>query len=336
MRKGLRRQWSGLRAMFKKIIKKVALFSNATGILKAFNRDKAAILMYHNLCSNYQEAHRNLAISADDFERHIRHVKRFYNVISLSALVQAIRDKKQFPDFSVVITFDDGYRNNFTLAYPILKKYQVPVTVFLTTGLIGTNHYLWFNELECAISQTLEQKIDVFINGHRLEFLLKDRKYRSQAYTSIKELLKNLENKTLNSVLHNIFDQLKYKNVPLNGNYAMLNWREIKAMNGNVIDFGAHTRTHASLPFLEENKAYDEISGSKKDLEKELNREVTSFCYPYGRYDNKIKQIVKNHYSAAVSTSIGFVDLNSDLYELPRIWTPLKLADFAWNIARPS
>jgi len=112
----------------------VVAFSSA-----AYLRTKyiPAILMYHSVCPN--PAPKNLlAVSVSSFERQMRFLKeRRYNVITIESLADLIRQKKKIPPKSIAITFDDGYKDNYTYAFPILKKYKLPATIFIITNEVG-------------------------------------------------------------------------------------------------------------------------------------------------------------------------------------------------------
>lgn len=130
----------------KKIILYFVLFIFASffiwiGYLLSAGRD-AAILMYHSV-GEPMEKH-SLNVSQEAFEKQMAFLSwHRYNVISLLDLAQLLRDKKKIPPKTVVITFDDGYENNYTKAFPILKKYKLPATIFLVSNFLGKEEVLY-------------------------------------------------------------------------------------------------------------------------------------------------------------------------------------------------
>lgn len=113
---------------------------------------KYKIIVYHNVTESNNENKKELAndtVTINEFEKQMQFLRENnYNMISLSEISKIIKEKKDIPERTVVITFDDGYRNIFKYAYPILLKYKIPATIFLATGYIGTNKpFPWLNSI---------------------------------------------------------------------------------------------------------------------------------------------------------------------------------------------
>ena len=202
------------------------------------------ILMYHRF--GYDQS--TLFVTPENFDRQMAYLKnKGYDVISLDELVEGIKDRKKFNHNTVAITIDDGYKDNFIYAYPVLKKYRFPATIFIVTDLIGKGS------------------------------IGKEKKF--------------------------------------------LNWDEVIAMSKDRISFGGHTKTHFYLGLvIDENIALEEISGSKKAIEQKIGMPVDYFCYPFGGFNERAKELVaKAGYKGACTTNRGFARFNSDVYELKRI-----------------
>lgn len=101
----------------------------------------------------------------------------------------------------------------------------------------------------------------------------------------------------------------------------MLSWGEIREMQGAGIDFGAHSCTHPDLTRLGADRLESEVRDSKEIVEQELGRAVSSFAYPYGRYDRRVREVVRKHFAAACSDRLGFVASDSDAFGLERVDT---------------
>ena len=99
----------------------------------------------------------------------------------------------------------------------------------------------------------------------------------------------------------------------------MLAWQEIRDMRRSGIDFGAHTRTHPDLTRLSLDQVETEICDSKTTIEDALDAEVACFAYPYGRYDRRSREIVRQHFACACSDKLGLIKAHSDLYTLERV-----------------
>lgn len=111
-----------------------------------YQRYTVAILTYHAF--DYEKG--QLSVSPQNFGKQMRYLnEKHYNVVSFDELIEGIKNKRKFPHNTVVITIDDGYENNFTYAYPILKKYGFPAIIFLITNNIGVNkHYLNWDQIK--------------------------------------------------------------------------------------------------------------------------------------------------------------------------------------------
>ncbi len=113
------------------------------------------IMTYHHV--NNADPNRQDTVSPERFERHMAYLKKHhFNVLPLSTLVQIIKQGKPLPRQSVVITFDDGYEDNFQYAFPVLRKYGFPTTIFVITDIVNTEGYLTTTEMKEMLAQGIE------------------------------------------------------------------------------------------------------------------------------------------------------------------------------------
>ena len=145
----------------RKLIKHtLAAFLYYTGLLYLYRllfnpgaRRQPAILMYHRVLKDPALENKyvqdGLYVSTETFDRQLAYLKKSRNILSLSQLIDLIENRQPVPEKVAVITFDDGWRDNFLYAYPILKKHHIPATIFLTTDFIDSNKPFWF--LEAAV-----------------------------------------------------------------------------------------------------------------------------------------------------------------------------------------
>lgn len=207
------------------------------------------ILTYHSL----DESRSVISTSPVTFKKQMEYLwKNGYQALSLSEAVSFIHLKKAFPEKTFVITFDDGYQNACTEAFPVLKQYGFKGTVFLVTDYCG-KYNNW--------------------PGHS----------------------RRIERRPL------------------------LSWSEIKEMQQSGMEFGAHTLTHPDLTRLTIQQAEQEILQSKDRIQDHLGMGVQVFAYPYGKYDAKIKEIVRRHFRGACSSKLGTVEQDCDPYALRRV-----------------
>lgn len=276
--------------------------------------------MYHKVGNNYSEF--IPALNSKVFEKQIKLLTKLYDVVSLEDIFsQRIKDRKRA---KAVITFDDGYKCIYKYAFPILKKYKIPANVFLTVDAVESNQPIWSDLLSCYIGFTKMNALELSIGENKFHFELTDRNRRLNSLNQIKALLKGLQEAQKLLLLEEIKQKLDVDN-PDNGILDMLSWDEIKEMSENNIYFGGHTLTHPILTKITLEKAKHEVLNSKEIIEKMIGRPVTTFAYPNGQSDDfnsDIKKILsESGYKSACTTVFGKNDINTDRYELRRIYT---------------
>lgn len=252
-------------------------------------------------------------------------------MISLEKFSKYIHSRNLPAQDYIAITFDDGYRDNYTNAFPILEKYKVPVTVFLVTGYIGTNKLFWWDRAARIVKATIGKNPNIdFQEGIYFQkikdILVKissgDISNPTEATSLLCSLLKEISEEQKNLIL----DDLEKKILPLlkddiNRPYP-LTWQEVRQMSEYGTDFGAHTVTHPILTRIGKEQAEREISHSKAEIERKICKRVFHFSYPNGKkpdFNEQIKQLVKNAgFLSACSTINGANELQDDIFSLRR------------------
>ena len=321
----------------KQFLRLILCKSNLHHILRWGNRHNSLILMYHNFYKVGNDEHSNVCINIKEFEKQIIYLKKFYNIISLEKLVNHIGMGEDIPNNAVVLTFDDGYMNNYLLAYPILEKYNIHATIFLTTSYIDKEDWLWVNKLEYIISETKSNNIKINIQKcHEIQFNLNKNENKKSAYESLKNVLKLLPHNILLDVIDIIKEKLYVKvNYNKTPNYKMLTKETINRMKKKYITFGSHTNDHKILTNLSKLEYRKEIISSKKRLEKIVKDKIIYFAYPNGNYNRKIEDVVTKYYRAAVTTEGNFVNKSSNLMSLSRVSVKENFDHFIWSLVWP-
>jgi len=311
--------------LFKRITKNIFLFAlHYSGLLALLNRlltpksPVIRILSYHNVSDEKIDLF--AGISVKNFRAQIAYLKRHFQIVSLDELVEIIRrNPKSFPKNLVVITFDDGYRNNYQHAYPILLEYGVPATIFLTADYIGTNDMLWTDKLNYMFKDT---KADVLeLESPPMKFSLGSATEKLIALKATRDVLKSVDNEERDKLLAQIAAKLS---VSENGKRReMLSWEEVQEMQKNGIAFGAHTTKHSILTRIPLEQAEQEIIDSKSAIEKHLGCEVSYFAYPNGLEadfnDDIIRIVQEAGFRGAVTNINGFVSQGGNLFQLRRL-----------------
>ena len=310
--------------MLKTVLAALAYYSGAFLLLRLLHRRMFGpgikILYYHRVSAKGEsDLLGQHLLTAEAFEKHLRHLRRFYHVIRLEEAAEYLASGRAFPSNSAVITFDDGYRDNFTVAFPLLRRKGLPATLFVVSGAIdGTP--LWLDQVGTWFRDTSAATLRFGWIGTELS--LKTPSERRQALKSVRSVLKSLPGAQLPQALAELRTQLG-----INGpdcqpeDSAMLNWDELRSMSASgLITVGAHTVTHRLLPTLDRKEMELEVEESCRRLAQELRQPIGFFAYPGGAYNPAAKSVArKARLVACANGGGGFNPAGSDLTALRRL-----------------
>jgi peptidoglycan/xylan/chitin deacetylase (PgdA/CDA1 family) len=285
--------------------------------------------MFHRVIpeTNTKRVHNHLSleITPEHFEQTINFFqKEKYDFISLDQLYdgfkRGILPKKKF----VVITFDDGYKDNLEVAYPILKKFDIPFTVYITTGIPNENAILWWYILEDMIRDMDTIKFNW--NGQKYIYNTRTIIEKEVAFELIQTFVhKHFAIDTCLELFSTLFkdfqsDLTKYASI------LGMNWAEIRKLNSDpLVTIGAHTVNHYPLSLIPFDYLISEIRDSKIELEKQLGKKIEHFAYPYGKISHASTrefECIKNlKFQTATTSNNGnlFKEHGERLDRLPRI-----------------
>jgi peptidoglycan/xylan/chitin deacetylase (PgdA/CDA1 family) len=258
-------------------------------------------------------------MSIKTFETQMTYLARHCTVLNLDEAVERIKTQ-DVPDHAVVVTFDDGYADNYIHAFPILRRLSIPATIFLPTDVIGTGRVLWHDQVFSALSKSKVPLIEGFPeNGSR--FSLETLQDRRHAQDAILRYIRSLDVSRRNHEIGRLFGLLDFS-MNLESPRVYLDWSEVKAMQSHGIGFGSHTATHPILSLLSEAEAREEVLESKRLIEKNLGIRVKSFAYPSGRrqdFSETTKALLRESgYECAVTMIHGTNSVGADLFEMRR------------------
>jgi peptidoglycan/xylan/chitin deacetylase (PgdA/CDA1 family) len=299
-------------------------FAQRTGFLPAysflrrtFSGSQIAIMMYHRV-SSIENNYLMSSLPTVTFERQIKYLKENFQLISLDKLSELLKGPEKLPRKAAAITFDDGYKDNFVYAYPILKKYNAPATIFLSTGYIDTDKLFWWDLSNYLVANSLSKRITLKGAG---TFQLNSESEKHKTKMQIRKILKRLSEKEKCATISEL-SKVTGVGAPSGlGKDAILSWAEIKQMASAEITFGAHTVNHPILTNVDKEVCQYEIIQSKRDIEEKLGKPVTSFSYPDGAFNVEIRDIVKKagFACATITNHFGLVDRGSNIFSLRRI-----------------
>jgi peptidoglycan/xylan/chitin deacetylase (PgdA/CDA1 family) len=292
------------------------LYTNKRSVSPRFSR-RFQILGYHKVSP---EAHPFFdPLRPDIFDAQMQFLKSCYRVMSLQELV-ARAAKGDVPERAVAITFDDGYRDNYDYAFPILKKYNFPATIFVATGAIGTGKLIWHDRVFDAFRFATVGRARLDDPGAP-ELILDTDQARLRTVEKISRIAKTLYGDQRRRFIDDLESKLR-PNPPAGAEQRMLNWDQIREMQSAGIEFGSHTVSHTILSRLPRAEMIREIRDSREELSDRLGTPVSSFAYPNGGaadYTEEAKTVLRGcGYSCAVTCCSGFNHALSDLFELKR------------------
>lgn len=235
---------------------------------EVLQRNRVSILCYHDP-------------RAQDFERHVRLLSRRYNIIPLQRYLDwRRRPGIGMPPRALVLTLDDGHKNNYQLR-ELLQRADIPVTIFLCSGIVGTKRHFWWTNAPTERLDELKRLSD----HERREAL------RLRGFTETKDFLER----------------------------QALSGEEIFRLR-SLVDFQSHTKFHPILPQCDDLRAADEIRNSKRDLEARFGLHIYAFAYPNGDYSERDLELVRHAgYECALTIDGGYNDVRTDLFRLRRI-----------------
>jgi peptidoglycan/xylan/chitin deacetylase (PgdA/CDA1 family) len=278
-----------------------------------------AIIAYHGVAPEPLQPFYWCQIDASEFQRQIAFISSEYKVLPLREVVERLGTGKPIPDRCTCLTFDDGFRNVATVAFPIMERYQVPSTVFLITGLVGGEQPAWPDRLYQAMAETRVDSIR--FEGRRWH--LATLSQRAATYCSVVNRLKCMDDARKEASLAELCRTLGYRPVPSGSPLALMNWEEVEQLSrSGLVDFGSHTHTHPILSRCPPDRVADELSASRKVLLDRLGN-ADLFAYPNGTradFSAATKRTARDAgYRCALSTIAGLNGPGCDLFALRRV-----------------
>lgn len=255
------------------------------------------ILLYHGVHGDDEKLGlRNSSgkhIAASRFSKQMQHLAATRPMVSMRAIAAAYRGEGDIPEGAVAVTFDDGYRNNFIHALPVLERYNVPATVYIATGFIGSRRMGWTDQLESALLRTREQRLETELDGSMRSWPLDSDDARIACLGAVKALCKAMPYSEKDALVYRIIDTLGVDPIEAHPIYDFMDWNEVRAMDSSpLIDIGAHTVDHVSLAKVPDDEMHRQVDGSVAALEAELRRPCAFFSYPEGQEDDYNAEVI--------------------------------------------
>ena len=301
---------------------------------RAVLRRKAVVLMYHRVLTPDERrqsgSHPALMVDRDSFAKQMALLKRRFTVLSLQEFADCLEHKKPFPDSSCLITFDDGWRDNFTNALPILAEHDLPALVFLPMNYIGQRRVFWQEALTRLLAQAVQvvrtdagrrSRFAALLEPAGLAHLLDvaDDDPRQRIHAAIGSQ-KRVERSAVEHLLRALADELGVRLEDFAGVDGFIDWHQVEAMSRQRVSFGGHGLEHLLLTHVSAEEADLEICGSKVVISDTLEEPISSFSYPNGYLTPEIAAKVRaSGYRLAFITGRGPVTCEDDPFTIRRV-----------------
>ncbi|MBT2997503.1 MAG: polysaccharide deacetylase family protein [Candidatus Thiodiazotropha sp. (ex Ctena orbiculata)] len=312
-----------LKHIIKSMIANILYYSGVLHLIKHYRLSSSCIVLtYHRVLDdkNLQISNSNpsIIVDVDLFEEQIKFLQANFSILSLSDLQQGIYNEK-FEDGSCLITFDDGWVDNYLYAYPILKKYSVPATIFLATDYIGSDKSFWQEELTGIIKSSFHDKDSVALKILDLENILE--LSESEALIMAQEKIQDLK-RLPDYELHDLISRLKkivVQHADSSGVDKFLNWDQVKEMQSGNITFASHGCSHSIMTKISKDQLQYELEESSAVIKSKTGIYSYALAYPNGNFDESMTRVVSTIYDLAFATESGPIQPGDNKYSLKRV-----------------
>jgi len=314
----------------------------ASGLLRLIYKVKGpsiVILRYHSVQDDPAEHESTIGSSivhsTEEFREQMRIISHHYNPVSMDELLDHLENGVALPSYPVVVTFDDGYKDNLEIAGPILAEFNIPATFYIVVNAIANQVNLspWFMRVRRAFSVTEEP---LWEDGDGKQYSLSDMKQRMAARRAAMAYCGTSTGETQLARVKEVEQSLSapyYKA----GEELMLSKDEVNELKeaGHII--GSHTLSHPNLAYIEEKEAGYEMAQSRTELEEIIGEPVRHFAYPNPildpNWNENTRKLLKEHgYKTAVTCDGGCVKYGDDPLSLKRVYIPERAEDLRWYI----
>lgn len=288
------------------------------------------IITYHRVIDtneSYPFDKNLVSCSVATFDHQMQYISKHYNSINFKTLHNWQEGKGNLPKKPIIITFDDGFEDNYSNAYPILKKYGLTATIFVTTENLTTGDIFWYDYIAYLIlnSQIGEFTLDSINKNFVIE---EDQSSRHATLSLLLAELKKCPNESrlkaiqemtdmFGGVYNDASDEIKSLSRPFN-------WDNCREMHNNGIEIGSHSVTHPILSKIDSKSQHYEIHQSKATIEKHLNTQIDAIAFPNGHTEDYTQSVLREvkaaGYNYACTFNKGINKLESlDKFQIARL-----------------
>jgi peptidoglycan/xylan/chitin deacetylase (PgdA/CDA1 family) len=268
-------------------------------------------------------------LSPRDLDRYLGHLAQCYTFVSLDEAIEGLAGRAPMRPNSLVLTFDDGYRNNLSHALPILRKYGAPATIFVATGHVDRHEPFWFDRLDYALQHGLAEPRRFQVGSQVVQMSGRDRDDLAESYGRLRDLAKRemVDDERFHELMNSLSLELE-----MNGGTALADicddddwsavatWEQIAKASGDGVIFGSHTVKHIRLSYVSHETVRAQMEQSKRAIEQHVDQPCRYLAYPNGDFNEAVVAIAREvGYAAAVTIQEGLNKRGDDLLSLRRI-----------------
>lgn len=318
---------------FRQVLKSAVVYSFSNSFAQRLNnfihRTKTIFLMYHGIAEDSEELESTTVVREGEFRRQMAYLRQNYSCLSIDDLISNSRPEgKDAP--GAVVTFDDGYANNYTVALPILEQFEIPAVVYITTGNVVNRQLFWFDKIWIASKKSGICKIDLTgiaepLRSYSLQGSGDSWQVRIHHLTEdIKKTDPAKREEIVDSIITRFRESPGAKPFELNVEnniFTPMTVEQVRTLSSHpIITIGSHSHCHSLLNQIPLAQAEESIVRSKDILEDITGHAVKHFSYPNGNLTPDIINVLKgNGFQSAVTVPTGFFGTSDDPYRIPRM-----------------
>jgi peptidoglycan/xylan/chitin deacetylase (PgdA/CDA1 family) len=323
------------RQRFASLLQQTGVMRAALALRSSVPSPWLSVLTYHRFPSsrgNEPFDDEVIDVSPADFERQIVGLQRHFTLIGIDELC-AFAEGKPVPPNAVAITFDDGYLDNYEIAFPILKRHGAKAVFFLSTGCISERRLYWWDRAAYIVKRSVRDKltlsypfpVDISLADRRLALDRVLRVVKTHPALDIERFLDELAH-TARVAWSRQLERTFVERL-------LMTWDHVRELHRAGMDVESHTRSHRVLDTLPPADLLDELAGSRADLEREVGEAARAIAYPVGNQLGKSSPIraalVQSGYAIGLSSNTGSNPLGGavDRYNIRRQAVGLNLPE---------
>jgi peptidoglycan/xylan/chitin deacetylase (PgdA/CDA1 family) len=329
-----------IRKTVKNVARKAFVASGVLRFAHKFAAPAAVVLRYHSIQDRPEQYADTIGCDSihatSIFERHMELIARRFNAVSMDDIALFLKGEKSLPQRAVAITFDDGYKDNFRFAAPILNRLGVPATFYVLVDAVDRSKAPWYCLLRHAFLTSRMPNWKDPATGVVHE--LTDAQARETAFLKAADVCSKASAPARDEFIESAVHSLDPASFP-NETDLMMTWDDARTLvkSGHIV--GSHTMTHPNVAQVSADDARSELRDSKLKLEMELGEPSKHFSYPHPALnphwnETTLKITEELGYTTAVTTTCAAVGANARPLAIPRTYIPREESEFLWHIER--